>query len=161
MGFDILGRKPKSKAGEYFRRNNRGWGLFIDLVFDFAPDLASQCKSWGSNDGEGLNAGLAEELANILDTAVQDGSLTAYLAQQEACSQMEKCTVCEGTGVWCTNRQNLRHLSSGIEPGQLAEGLKCFCCGGKGWIRSNSVLGHDDVNKWIAFLRGCGGFEIW
>lgn len=56
MGMDVIGKRPTSKAGEYFRRNVWHWHPLADYIVTIAPDTASSCKRWHTNEGDGLNA---------------------------------------------------------------------------------------------------------
>jgi hypothetical protein len=66
MGMDVVGIKPQSKAGEYFRVNVWHWHRLANYIMTVASDTASSCKHWHINDGDGLNAQQSVELAKIL-----------------------------------------------------------------------------------------------
>ena len=93
MGFDVLGKAPRSKAGEIFATNRSGWREIVNVCFDVAPDICKQLcapahgnlplagpqvrpapgerfdlKFWVSNDGFGLDSG-ACALADALRAA--------------------------------------------------------------------------------------------
>ena len=38
MGMDVIGLKPTSKEGEYFRNNVWWWGPLADYCMEVAPD---------------------------------------------------------------------------------------------------------------------------
>jgi hypothetical protein len=69
MGMDVYGKKPSSKAGEYFRANVWSWRpihTLCELVH--GGDL----PGWGYNDGAGFSTQaecntLAEKLEHYLD----------------------------------------------------------------------------------------------
>lgn len=108
-----------------------------------APELFAKVEHWGSNDGDGFdNADDCLAMADALE------KMESYIIQarkeQEAMPDVD-CKYCAGTG-----------SRSDLEPG-------CNVCNGTGNVRPDETdYPHDwDFTKeWIAFLRGCGGFEI-
>ena len=66
MGMDVIGREPASKAGEEFCRNIWRWPAVAELCIDTAPQVCAKCRYWFSNDGDGLDADDATELAMAL-----------------------------------------------------------------------------------------------
>ena len=79
MGFDVFGLSPTSSDGEYFRRNNQGWHLLMDVVEIFGPEsLLNKCK-WRYNFEPGLGAEHAVLLADTLETALRSGRIAAYV----------------------------------------------------------------------------------
>ena len=61
-------------------------------------------------------------------------------------AQDERCLMCNGSGFW-----------------GITTGTKCFHCDGKGMARPSDVgrpFDVENVQEFITFLRGCGGFEI-
>lgn len=82
MGMDIYGKRPSNKTGEYFRANIFGWGPIMQATLDLVPEhITSQCKYWGSNDGDGLGARASKEAARILTEKMNNGEYTAYYAK--------------------------------------------------------------------------------
>lgn len=70
MGMDVHGIAPDSEAGQYFRRNIWRWPPLAEFCIDTAPDVCSRCQHWFSNDGDGLDAHGATELAMALQARV-------------------------------------------------------------------------------------------
>jgi hypothetical protein len=70
MGFDILGRAPSTKEGEYFRNSVWWWHPLAAYICKIVPDVACQCTHWHTNDGDGLNAECAAALADRLDAEI-------------------------------------------------------------------------------------------
>ena len=66
MGMDVIVRQPKNKRGEYFRRSVWGWHPLADYVLQVAPDTASACRHWHTNDGDGLNKRQSAKLSEVL-----------------------------------------------------------------------------------------------
>jgi hypothetical protein len=55
MGMDVIGRKPRTQEGEWFRINAWWWHPLADYCQQVATDVAAGCKYWHSNDGDGLD----------------------------------------------------------------------------------------------------------
>jgi hypothetical protein len=57
MGMDVVGRKPDSPAGEYFRANIWSWRPIQALIIELCSDLLDEetIESIGYNDGGGPN----------------------------------------------------------------------------------------------------------
>lgn len=66
MGMDVYGKAPNNQIGEYFRRNIWHWPPLAQLCIDTAPEVCARCRHWFSNDGDGLDADDAAELAIAL-----------------------------------------------------------------------------------------------
>jgi hypothetical protein len=79
MGFDIYGRHPTGKDGEYFRRSVWEWHPLADYACSVAPDITTKCTSWHDNSGDGLNARQAAALSRRLDDEVRSGRTGLYL----------------------------------------------------------------------------------
>jgi hypothetical protein len=84
MGFDVYGKAPTAREGEYFRRNIWGWHPLAYLVETLCPDEAAACQHWYSNDGDGLDAAGAAALAAKLEERRDAGDVVAYCAQLDA-----------------------------------------------------------------------------
>jgi hypothetical protein len=149
MGMDVIGRQPKNKIGEYFRRNVWGWHPLADYVLQVAPDTASACKYWHSNDGDGLNAKRSVELAKVLRCEIAAGRAAKYVHRRSsilATAPDEECLICAGTG---------KHPACG-EPCNW-----CRATGrGRPWA-TNYHLTVSDIEMFAAFLENCGGFAIY
>ena len=132
MGMDVFGKKPTAPEGEYFRRNLWRWRPLADLCRDLAPDESRPCRNWHTNDGYGLNAKQALELAQRLGELVADGTASNYIAMRDA--QLASlpdvtCPRCDGTG---------KHRP----------------------LSALYTLDLEDVKDFLAFLKTCGGFRI-
>jgi hypothetical protein len=158
MGFDLLGKKPSTEEGKYFRNNIAWWCPLAEYVCEVAPDITSHCTHWFSNDGDGLNAKRAIALADRPDVEVKEGHCERY--KQERLVALEKapdepCFSCNGSGT----RQPIN-----CEAGDIATAIKCSQCDGKGMMRplgSDYPFDVENVQEFITFLRGCGGFRIY
>jgi hypothetical protein len=146
MGFDIYGRQPSTKRGQYFGTNWSGWIALADYILKIAPDLAAQCTHLKSNDGDGLGAEQAVALADRLEIEIKEGRCERY-AREEA-PPAELCPLCEGTG--------MKKPWPFIGAGDMITGIPCLCGGGMIWD-----FDVETVQAFVSFLRSCGGFEIW
>jgi len=44
----------------------------------------------------------------------------------------------------------------------MLAGIRCIVCDGNGFVPGiDYPFAVDNVRDFVAFLRGCGGFEIW
>lgn len=171
MGMDVYGKNPKSEKGRYFRRNVWGWHPLWGYVEDVHPEIAELVQYAHSNDGDGLNATKAAELARLLIDDFESGAATQYVADRnKALSELplEECNLCGSTGI--------RADDIGVQSGQPEKVLSpevaiilgrdkgwCNGCEGSGkkepW-ETNYYLDEDDVVEFAEFLKDCGGFEI-
>ncbi len=159
MGFDLIGKKPSSEQGKYFRNNVWRWHPLANYCIDVAPEITANCELWHTNDGDGLEQRDALALADHLQDEVDRGRCKIFADQYEATRQAlpkVPCWLCEGTG----RRKPVPERGAGDE----ITGLRCNGCGGSGstedWA-SNYPFSVDNVREFITFLRDCGGFEIW
>jgi hypothetical protein len=151
---DVIGRKPTSEAGKYFRNNVWWWRPLADYVCEVAPELTAKCRHWQTNDGDGLNAKDSRALAAILKQKIAEGHTLAY-AQIRAAELLalpdEPCTICGGTGY----RADPPNCGPGAMP--------CNGCEAKGRRRPSDTdypFDVSNVEEFIVFLDACGGFKI-
>jgi hypothetical protein len=160
MGMDVIGENPTSKVGSYFRNTDSWWPPLAEYVWKVAPEIASRCTYWHSNDGDGLSEGDARVLAKILQNEIDSGRTEAYARQRQSELQPmpnERCKICNGTGT--------RKPSPDRTIGESSKnGIVCSQCNGKGHHRpwaTEYVFCAQNVQRFASFLRACGGFEIW
>jgi hypothetical protein len=135
MGMDVHGRKPSSPAGEYFRANVWSWRPIYALVIELCSDIVDE----ETLHGMGFNCGAGPE----------DQETCTEMAQRFE-QWMEHHT--EGYGL----ESDLRVTKDGrlILPEELAENPDLE-------TESPYEVSDEHLNKWIEFLRHCGGFEVW
>jgi hypothetical protein len=134
MGMDLHGNNPITEEGEYFRNNIWSWGPLADYIEQVAPDLARKCRSWSVNEGDGLDAADALELAARLQAEIDSGRCERY-ARTYARTYEDRAN---GT---------LSGVCDVID--EFFEGTT---------YRPFNV---QNVRNFVTFLRGCGGFQIW
>ena len=155
MGFDVYGNNPDIEIGEYFRANIWWWHPLWDYCREVAPEIVQEVQHGHTNDGDGLNAYLATELAEILKDKIDSGEVEAAVdIYNERLRNMPEvsCIACDGTG---------KRLSP---PLIGAGGTPCDSCDSIGRKRPFETWYHFDkktVQEFADFLLHCGGFEIW
>jgi hypothetical protein len=160
MGMDVLGIKPTTKEGEYFRNNVWSWRPLAIYIKFVAPEkLFNKCRNWQSNDGDGLDAVDSILLANVLQAEIDSGNTGKYqITYTSGLEQLpkEECPICQGTGT----RKHPPMCGAG-DP--KTTGIKCNACDGEGfrepWAKAYA-FSTENVQDFVTFLRGCGGFKI-
>ena len=156
--FEVSNKWEKENPGDYFRSNWWGWRPIVMLV-EFANDdyeLGIDLSNWGSNDGAGLDnqkdcnrlAGALEELIST-QTELEDDIDTIYLNLGSWTSM---------GGSFLGSEINAE-LNEQYPYGTILYGSVVMNDGTMVQPSHSAPLRH--VNNFIAFLRECGGFEIW
>lgn len=159
MGMDVAGVQPDNETGEYFRANVWYWHPLWDYVERFHADLARRVEYAHTNDGDGLDGDDSRALADRLDADLANGAVARYQAEYEATLAAladEVCDLCHGTGT--------REWPEGTTQAWIDKCNGCNGCHGAGTRRPSDTYYHFDeglVREFAAFLRHCGGFEIW
>jgi len=178
MGMDVIGRNPVSEQGEYFRNNAWWWHPLADYCMEVAPDITARCKHWHYNEGYGLGARDSLALADILQKEIDSGRCKRWAEMCESTLERlpnEPCRFCEATGT----RKPLPEIVPGDEdkfdpryqaPIELGAGdpanggFICNVCHGEGYVRPGICdysFSVENVQNFVTFLRGSGGFSIW
>jgi len=146
MGMDVFGRRPSSEAGEYFCNNFSWWHPLAEYCCEIAPAITKHCKLWHSNDGDGLNAAQSLALADRIEAELATGRAHLYARAHHVRDEVP-CRICKSTGA-------MRAPVGMVE---------CLVCGGTGYAAANTFnpFTVENLREFVAFLRGCGGFEIW
>jgi hypothetical protein len=164
MGYDIHGAKPTAPEGVYFRRSIWAWPPLTALCRELAPDITSNCKYWTSNDGDGLDADAAAQLAERLQQLIADGTIADYVTQFRAMLARlpdVACEACEGRGR--ISRAVVKTVDALPGPLDSNGDIICLPCAGAGHrcpFMAYRPLDEEDVEEWARFLRSCGGFCI-
>jgi hypothetical protein len=150
MGFDLIGVKPTTKNGEYFRNNVWYWKPLWEFVTNSCKEEMSDeaIKMGIYNDGYKIDDKTAKAIGNNLKTLLKDGEVTRYVTEREkllAGLSTEDCEWCEGTGETKNNQS-------------------CGACKGKGVKKHFATwysLNEGNVDEFADFCLESGGFEIW
>jgi len=159
MGMDVYGKKPTTEEGKYFHNSASSWHPLASYVCEVAPQIADRCAYWHSNDGKGLNNSDAVRLADILQQEINHRRTATYARLRQSKIDMmpnERCFLCEGTGT----RKPAPHVGAGD---LKTDGIKCNYCRGEGHVEPSETkcpFNVENVQSFVTFLRGCGGFEI-
>lgn len=174
MGMDIYGQSPTTDKGHYFRNNVWWWRPLADYILSQHGEIATKgCdpEYWHSNDGEGLDAETALELAKALRHDLETGVTAEYERKHRehlANLPRETCHLCEGTGI----RTDAVGVAHGMPNKELSPEVQiltgrthgwCNACDGVGTRESflaNYPFSVDNVAEFCDFLEGCGGFSI-
>lgn len=128
MSFDVKGRAPRSKAGEYFGLNVWDWRPLADYVAQIAPELMrksvgedgqppsaayvkylNDCQpfgggkeyGWHTNDSFGLGDADARALGEILQAEFDSNRAEVYARKFAGDIELMpdvECDACDGTG---------------------------------------------------------------
>jgi hypothetical protein len=142
MGMNVYGNAPKNDAGEYFRANIWCWHPLADYIATVAPDIASACRDWHSNEGYGLNANQSVKLADVLRDEIASGRATRYVHRRKTTASRDK--------------EDNKHLAS-----ISAHFLEIQSTGVEIYPEPRSTLEVCVIERFAHFLENCGGFEIW
>lgn len=165
MGMDVYGKNATAEVGGYFRNNVWWWHPLAEFLTTTYPDLTAGCVHWQSNDGDGLDAAASVALADALDRDLANGRVTAYAdqyaAEQNALPDSE-CDLCTGTGLRTDAIGREYGYDKPRDPDTGTGG--CNACAGTGrreHFGKSYPFDVENVREFAAFLRHCGGFEIW
>lgn len=158
MGFDVYGKNPKNKKGEYFRNNVWWWHPLWDYCLNVHPEIAEKVEHGHSNDGDGLNSSDAYKLGILLRQDYHSGLAKEYEQRyMKALDQLpvRDCEVCKTTGVL-----NVVYSVSGTTQEQSQV---CGNCGGTGKAKdfnTNYPFSAENVKEFAEFCINSGGFSI-
>ena len=174
MGMDIVGVKPSTKEGEYFRNNLWWWRPLWDYCANVADDLIDEETYTGGhyNDGVGLDADGARALGMRLLEEIQSGRTAEFeqrYRQEVAELPMEECETCHGTGIqrdkWGVE-QGLHDKALDPEVAAVVGRTHGTCNACKGYGKRPNWATHypfnvENVQEFANFLMGSGGFAIY
>ena len=135
MGMDVCGRKPSSPEGEYFRANVWSWRPIHSLIWELCSDLLDKetLERMAFNDG----AGPEDQTTCIVMASRFDRWLERHVEGKQLESDVQ--TTKEGRFVSKEELEENPDLETET-PYQVED---------------------DHLKEWVAFLRHCGGFEVW
>jgi hypothetical protein len=134
MGFDLYGVRPTSVEGEYFRNSIWRWHPLWTYCESVAPDLLKENRGH-SNEGWGLDAAGAMELARVLREEVRSGRTAIYEREHDP-AEMDQY-------------------------GPMGEMLESLVAPYGGFARPSVTFTTGNIVRFIEFLEHCGGFAIW
>lgn len=138
MGMDVWGLKPSSPAGRYFRANIWSWRPIHELNAKLCGDLLDEetLQKMTFNDGAGpTDPDVCKKMAERFEQ---------WLEHHTEGHQLDL---------------GLRVTSEGrfVPPNEVAtlpaEEVQ--------ELRSPYAVEDEHLKEWVAFLRDCGGFEVW
>lgn len=147
MGYDVYGKNPKNKMGEYFRANIWWWPPLWTYCEDVAPEITCKVGAPLSNEGDGLNEEDAIKLADSLDLSM----LTSTAIEREE-----------------AYHQRLNSYPMKPCPFEQPSHEKCIVCNGKEEVRDVPIdaaftikpFEIELLKEFMTFCRYSGGFEI-
>jgi hypothetical protein len=128
----VYGHKPITEEGKYFRNNVWSWGPLAAYIQTVAPDVAGKCRYWHSNDGNGLDAAHALELAARLQAEIDSGRCERFATHTYARIHKDRAF----------QVQNVRNFDQALN------------------LLPHPHFQVQNVRNFVTFLRGCGGFSI-
>ena len=156
--FEASNKWENENPGDYFRSNWWGWRPIVMLCeyAAFENELNIDFSNWGSNDGAGLdNQKDCNRLADALEEIIHTST------QMEEPSDVIYLNLGSWTGINGTflGEEINKQLNEQYEVGEVLYGSVVMNDGSIVHPSHSASLKH--VKNFIAFLRECGGFEIW
>jgi len=170
---DVVGKKPSTKEGEYFRNNLWWWRPLWDYCAVIGEDIIDK-SVWESghyNDGAGLDAEDALALGLRLMQEIESGRTAEYEAEYRtelAELPMEQCDLCAGTGIRTDKvgrEMGMHDKALEDEVATVVGRLHGWCNGCRGYGKKENWATHypfqvSNVKEFAIFLMGSGGFSI-
>jgi hypothetical protein len=157
MGFDLLGRYPVSEEGSYFRMNQFMWPPFIDLLHDIsARDILRKCRLWYSSDEDGLDEKHALALAKDLQNRIDDGTVEKALERRRYGFASYQSRAKRRGG---RHARDARGNLAAIESAR-AEAQRKARPSGNVTESSDIPITREDAERFVTFLKDCGGYRI-
>jgi hypothetical protein len=148
MGMEVIGKAPRSKRGVGFRSSVWWWHPLWMFCEQTAPDIIPQNHLGHHNVGWGLDEKNACSLADCLQSLLDGGDIAGDDVIRNAemhCMMGELCDLLNFTGErW----HHGDHACINYGVGILRPRETCY------------QFSADNVRRFIAFLRDCGGFRI-
>lgn len=158
--WEAIDKYHAENPGEYFQSNWWGWRP-IHMLCDIVSSeykLRINTKGWGENSGYGLKSPKkCEELADAIEKHVAK-TLTDQLKEEN-----DRIYIC--MGCWCTDEG--KFLPTEIDE-KLQEQYPFGTVLFNGIVLEDGMIVYPShstslkrIKEWTAFLRNCGGFEIY
>jgi hypothetical protein len=158
--WEAVNKWKEENPGEYFASNWWAWRPIHMLceIVSRKYQLRVNTNGWGENSGYGLRSPKkCEELANALEDHINT-HLTEGLKEDN-----DRIYLCMGS--WCTDEGKFlnREVDDKLQE-QYPFGSVLF----NGVVLEDGTVAYpshgtslEHLKNWIAFLRNCGGFEIY
>jgi hypothetical protein len=158
--WEAVNKWKEENPGEYFASNWWAWRPIHMLceIVSRKYQLRVNTNGWGENSGYGLRSPKkCEELANALEDHINT-HLTEGLKEDN-----DRIYLCMGS--WCTDEG--KFLSQEVDD-KLQEQYPFGTVLFNGVVLEDGTVAYpshgtslEHLKNWIAFLRNCGGFEIY
>ena len=154
--FELSDKWMEENPGDYFRSNWWGWRPIVTLceMTNLTHQLDLDLSLWGSNDGAGLDS---QEECNKLADALEE--LGNEFFDVEDVDELQICmgswTDLQGQFIPSDKTDSLNEEWYGqllTSPLVLDDGTV---------VKSSHSVDKRHLQRFISFLRECGGFEIW
>jgi hypothetical protein len=154
MGFDVCGKAPTSAEGKYFRRNVWRWPHLVQLLVDLCPEEARGYEGWLYNEGYGLGAVDARDLAERLEELSNQGVIEAYCR--------DRIKLAEATSKLIVRLYPLLEFGlTGITIPADAKLTDDEFSDLGAMMNDMVAVAPADVDEFIRFAAASGGFAIW
>jgi len=158
--WEAVDKWQEENPGDYFRSNWWAWRPIHELcdIVSRKYKLRINTSGWGENSGHGLRSPKkCEELGNALEDHINT-HLTEHLKEDD-----DRYYLCMGT--WATDegrflpQETNEKLDEQYPLGTVLFQGVVLKDGTVAYPSHGSSLRH--IRNWIAFLKTCGGFEIY
>ena len=156
--FNELDKWENNNPGYYFRANLWSWRpiqMIINKV-NLEEDLGLNTDGFGYNNGSGLET--EEECVKLAEAIVQ------FMERAELNDSHDSLYLC--LGMWVTAEKGFgvpeeitEDLNEQFPVGKLIQGGVVGSDGNLYYPAWETSKSH--IEKFVTFLRNCGGFEIW
>lgn len=161
MGVDISGRKPMNDDGDYFSSNWWAWRP-IHMLSEVAievKNLKMNTDGWGSNDGKGLRTQKqCDRLADALENLIKNDFGEELSESNDRIQLCMGSWVEAGTGKFVSD-EYVQELNEEYPYGTILHSPIVTKNGNM--VESSHSCSLVSIQRWIKFLRNCGGFKIW
>jgi hypothetical protein len=164
MGMDVHGLNPDNPKGQYFSANLSLWPEIHAKIVECCSDLFDKetLIAMKFNDGAGAkDRETCLEMANRFEALLQRYASTPVIEQPDS-AKLEDSQI--------FSQQELNPNSDSIgqrpenakDPSQMMESFFRHLAQipGLDWLKPYDDM-NDALQKWIDFLRHCGGFAVW
>jgi hypothetical protein len=154
MGYDVCGKAPTSAEGKYFRRSAWKWPHLVQLLIDLCPEEAPGYEGWFYNEGYGLGAVDARNLAGRLEELGSQGVIEAYCR--------DRAKLAEATSKLIVRLYpQLEFGPTGVTIPADAKLTDDEFSDLGAMLNDMAAVAPADIHEFIRFAAASGGFAIW